>query len=135
VLGRGAFKTVYGAFDTQEALEVAWNKLNVERLSQDLRNKLENEVIFLGKLDHQNIIKLYDSFKSSGPDGIESFDFITELMMSGNLKEYLKKAKVIKLKVIRRWCSNILAAIAYLHKKGIMHRDLKLENRMFESIF
>jgi serine/threonine protein kinase/ankyrin repeat protein len=128
VLGRGSFKTVYNAFDSHESLEVAWNKLHVDRLMPEERKKVYNEVTLLRRLDHKNIIKLYDSFVSPGADGTESVDFITELMMSGTLKEYLKKAKVVKLKVIRRWCSNILEAIVYLHEQRIMHRDLKLDN-------
>lgn len=134
VLGRGSFKTVYAAFDTHDALEVAWNKLHVDRLSPEERNKVMNEVSLLRSIDHKNIIRLYDSFLCPDVDGSEGLAFITELMMSGTLKEYLKKAKVVKLKVIRRWCSNILEAIAYLHERRIMHRDLKLDNRKYSLL-
>lgn len=133
MLGRGSFKTVYAAFDTHDALEVAWNKLHVDRLTAEERNKVMNEVSLLRRIDHKNIIRLYDSFLCPDADGSESLAFITELMMSGTLKEYLKKAKVVKLKVIRRWCSNILEAIAYLHERRIMHRDLKLDNRKLKG--
>ncbi|CDF40474.1 Serine/threonine protein kinase [Chondrus crispus] len=130
ILGRGSYKTVYKAFDTEEALEVAWNKLHVDRLSAHDLEKVSNEVSLLRQVDHKNIIHFYDFWPGSDANGNQTINFITEQMMSGTLKEYLRKAKAIKLKVIRRWCSNILAAIAYLHNQEppIMHRDLKCDN-------
>ena len=61
---------------------------------------------------------------------MKTIDFITELMTSGTLKDFLKRAKAIKLKGIRRWSFNVLQAIQYLHSMDppIMHRDLKCEN-------
>ncbi|KAI0566278.1 Serine/threonine protein kinase [Gracilaria domingensis] len=130
VLGKGAYKTVYEAFDTEEALQVAWNKLHVDRLSEHDLEKVSNEVSLLAKVTHKNIIKFYDSWRGVDSNGNQTINFITEQMMSGTLKEYLRKAQAIKLKVIRRWCSNILDAIAYLHTQTppIMHRDLKCDN-------
>lgn len=130
VLGKGAYKTVYKAFDTEEALEVAWNKLHVDRLSEHDLEKVSNEVSLLRQVEHKNIIHFYDTWRGTDSNGNHTINFITEQMMSGTLKEYLRKAKAIKLKVIRRWCSNILEAIAYLHNQDppIMHRDLKCDN-------
>lgn len=130
VLGRGSFKTVYAAFDTVDALEVAWNKLHVDRLDEAEKKKIINEVRLLGQINHKNIIRLYDSFTccNANADSEGSIAFITEQMMSGTLKQYLKMAQNVKLKVIRKWCSNILEAVAYLHERRIMHRDLKLDN-------
>lgn len=130
VLGKGAYKTVYKAFDTEEALEVAWNKLHVDRLSEHDLEKVSNEVLLLRQVEHKNIIHFYDTWRGHDVNGNQTINFITEQMMSGTLKEYLKKAKAIKLKVIRRWCRNILEAIAYLHNQTppIMHRDLKCDN-------
>lgn len=130
ILGRGAYKTVYKAFDTEEALEVAWNKLHVDRLTDYDMEKVSNEVSLLRQVEHKNIIRFYDTWHVGDANGNQTINFITEQMISGTLKEYLKKAKAIKLKVIRRWCRNILEAIAYLHscKPPIMHRDLKCDN-------
>ncbi|CAN8070725.1 unnamed protein product [Agarophyton chilense] len=130
ILGKGAYKTVYEAFDTEEALQVAWNKLHVDRLSEHDLEKVSNEVSLLRKVTHKNIIKFYDSWRGADSNGNQAINFITEQMMSGTLKEYLRKAQAIKLKVIRRWCSNILDAVAYLHTQTppIMHRDLKCDN-------
>lgn len=121
---------MYRAFDTDEALEVAWNKLHVERLSKHDLEKVSNEVDLLKRVKHKNIIRFYHTWTNPTGNGAQTIDFITEQMTSGTLKDYLKKAKAIKLKVIRRWCSNILEAVAYLHTQTppIMHRDLKCAN-------
>lgn len=130
VLGHGSYKVVYKGFDTHEAMEVAWNKLQVDRIPDAQLEKVEFEVDLLKRLDHKNIINLFDSWRGKSPKGKQSLDFITELMSSGTLKEYLTRARAMKLKVIRRWCHNLLEAIAYLHSQSppVMHRDLKCDN-------
>ena len=131
MLGRGAYKYVYKAFDNENALEVAWNKLDVDRLSKLELSKVSKEVELLEKVNHKNIISFFGYWQNVNEgSGSTSMNFITELMMSGTLKEYIRKAKAIKLKVIRRWGCNILEAIEYLHTQNppIIHRDLKCDN-------
>lgn len=130
VLGRGSYKIVYKAFDTHEATEVAWNHLQVDRIPENQLSKVRFEVELLRRLDHKNIINLFAAWRGKGPKGKHTMDFITELMSSGTLKEYLTRARAMKLKVIRRWCHNLLEAITYLHAQNppVMHRDLKCDN-------
>lgn len=132
VLGKGSYKIVYKGFDTHEAVEVAWNKIQVDRIPPDQIRKVQSEVELLGRLNHRNIIGLFHSWcpETKDPDGKLGMDFVTELMSSGTLKEYLTRSRVMKLKVIRRWCYNLLDAIAYLHEQDppVMHRDLKCDN-------
>ena len=57
--------------------------------------------------------------------------FITELINGGTLRKYVKKIKNIKLKVIKKWCNEILHGLIYLHEQkphAIIHRDLKCDN-------
>lgn len=130
VLGRGSYKVVFKAFDTHEAMEVAWNKLQVDRIPQAQLAKLQFEVDLLARLQHKNIINLFASWRGKKVKGKQAMDFITELMSSGTLKEYLTRARAMKVKVIRRWCHNLLEAISYLHEQNppVMHRDLKCDN-------
>lgn len=129
-LGRGSYKVVYKAFDTHEAMEVAWNHLQVDRIPEKQLSKVRLEVELLKRLDHKNIINLFAAWRGKTSKGKPTMDFITELMSSGTLKEYLTRARAMKLKVIRRWCHNLLEGITYLHAQNppVMHRDLKCDN-------
>jgi len=129
-LGKGAYKTVYKGFDKKNAIEVAWNKLSLSRLSEAELSKVSQEVELLRGLKHKNIIACFASWETTNKSGHKTIHFITELVMSGSLKEYLQRSEGVQLKVVRRWCLNILEAISYLHSRDppIMHRDIKCDN-------
>ena len=63
-LGKGAFKTVYEAFDTEHANLVAWNQVDRGNLSGDKYDEFLREVLVLKDLDHRNIIKMSDWWES-----------------------------------------------------------------------
>ncbi len=130
LLGRGASKAVYKAFDLEEGVERAWNELIVDHLSVESAEKIISEIQILTQLDNENIIKFYHSWVRPSGKYYDVF-FITELMTSGTLKSYLQKTKgPIKLKVVKGWCRQILNALLYLHTMvpPIIHRDLKCDN-------
>lgn len=100
------------------------------RLTDAELEKVSREVELLERVNHPNIINFFAGWHSVDTNGRKHMDFITELMTSGTLKEFIRNAKSIRLKVIRRWSYNILEAIHYLHSfdPPIMHRDLKCDN-------
>ncbi|XP_010782811.1 serine/threonine-protein kinase WNK3-like [Notothenia coriiceps] len=80
-------------------------------------------------LQHPNIVRFYDSWESA-LRGKKCIVLVTELMTSGTLKTYLKRFKVMKPKVLRSWCRQILKGLHFLHTRTppIVHRDLKCDN-------
>ncbi|XP_026713562.1 serine/threonine-protein kinase WNK2 isoform X12 [Athene cunicularia] len=80
-------------------------------------------------LQHPNIVRFYD-FWESCVKGKRCIVLVTELMTSGTLKTYLKRFKVMKPKVLRSWCRQILKGLLFLHTRTppIIHRDLKCDN-------
>ncbi|KAJ6875623.1 serine/threonine-protein kinase WNK3 [Populus alba x Populus x berolinensis] len=129
VLGRGAFKKVYRAFDELEGIEVAWNQVKVADLlrnSVDLE-RLFSEVHLLKTLKHKNIIKFYNSWVDTKNENI---NFITEIFTSGTLRKYRQKHKHVDLRALKKWSKQILEGLLYLHSHDppVIHRDLKCDN-------
>ncbi|XP_078061376.1 serine/threonine-protein kinase WNK2-like, partial [Mustelus asterias] len=128
-LGRGAFKTVYKGLDTETWVEVAWCELQDRKLTKAEQQRFKEEAEMLKGLQHPNIVRFYDSWEST-LKGEEVHCAGHELMTSGTLKTYLKRFKVMKPKVLRSWCRQILKGLHFLHTRTppIVHRDLKCDN-------
>ncbi|CEP00868.1 non-specific serine/threonine protein kinase [Plasmodiophora brassicae] len=126
-LGSGAYKSVWLAYDTDLGIEVAWNTVELKRLPEREKVRLKSETDILKNLNHNCIINFYNSWEN--PDA-EQVIFTTEIVTSGTLKQYVSRFKPVKLKVIKKWCRQILQGLCYLHSKTppIIHRDLKCDN-------
>ncbi|KAJ1688653.1 hypothetical protein LUZ63_012808 [Rhynchospora breviuscula] len=128
-LGKGAYKKVYKAFDQLDAMEVAWNKLSIDKMLQSPQNlsRLYSELHFLKTLHHENILKFHTSWVD---DQSRYINIITELFTSGSLRAYRKKHQQVDLKAIKNWARQILRGLVYLHNHNppIIHRDLKCDN-------
>ena len=122
ILGKGAYKVVWKALDREEGIEVAWNCLQTTKSEF---NELSQEIEILTKVRHPNVINFHDSWYMDG-----EFIFITELMTSGTLREYITKFKNPSIKVIKKWARQVLKGLTYLHSHNppIIHRDLKCDN-------
>lgn len=129
LLGTGAVKKVYRAFDQEEGIEVAWNQVKLRSFSNDpsMIDRLYSEVRLLRSLKNNNIIALYDVWldKLHG-----TLNFITEVCTSGNLREYRKKHRQVSLKALKKWSKQILKGLHYLHSNDpcVIHRDLNCSN-------
>ncbi|KAL5806749.1 hypothetical protein ACOSQ4_029482 [Xanthoceras sorbifolium] len=129
ILGKGAMKTVYRAFDEVLAMEVAWNqvKLNDVFRSPEELQRLYCEVHLLKNLNHDSIIRYYTSWIDVDR---RTFNFITEMFTSGTLREYRQKYQRVDIRAVKNWARQILRGLAYLHGHDppVIHRDLKCDN-------
>lgn len=124
-LGRGAYKIVYKAIDRDLGIEVAWNEIRVDK-GADF-DKLWKEITILQQLSHPNVLVCHNAWLDEKNLYVA---FITECMTSGTLRQFMKKAKSVKLRVIKNWCIQILEGLNYLHTRDppIIHRDIKCDN-------
>ena len=86
---------------------------------------IEREISILKKLNHYNIIKLYNIIQT------ENFIFlIQEYVPNGELLHFLENSENMNLSEIQicKIYQQIISGIEYLHEIGVAHRDLKLEN-------
>ncbi|KAK1785599.1 hypothetical protein P4O66_018954 [Electrophorus voltai] len=104
-------------------------RFHTRRLTKVERQRFSEEVEMLKGLQHPNIVRFYDSWKST-VKGHKCIILVTELMTSGTLKTYLKRFKEMKLKLLQRWSHQILKGLHFLHTRAppIIHRDLKCDN-------
>ena len=88
-------------------------------------NKLLDEIIILKNLDHPNIMKLYEFFEDK-----KYYYMVSEFCDQGDLYDKLEKLKYMNQIVVKFLMEQIFNAVAYLHSKGVLHGDIKLENIM-----
>ncbi|XP_020235055.1 probable serine/threonine-protein kinase WNK9 isoform X1 [Cajanus cajan] len=129
ILGKGASKTVYRAFDEYEGIEVAWNQVKLYDFLQNPEDleRLYSEIHLLKTLKHKNIMKFYTSWVDTANRHI---NFVTEMFTSGTLRQYRLKHRRVNIRAIKHWCRQILEGLLYLHSYDppVIHRDLKCDN-------
>lgn len=129
LLGSGAVKKVYRAFDQEEGIEVAWNQVKLRNFIGDeaMIARLYSEINLLRTLDNKNIIRLYREWRDTRRN---TLNFITEVCTSGNLRDYRRRHRHISMQAIKKWCQQILKGLHYLHthQPCIIHRDLNCSN-------
>ncbi|VVA17444.1 PREDICTED: probable serine/threonine- [Prunus dulcis] len=129
LLGHGAVKKVYRAFDQEEGTEVAWNQVRLRTFSEDptLINRLYSEVKLLSTLKNKYIIVCYSVWRDEAHN---TLNFITEVCTSGNLRQYRKKHRHVSIRALKKWSRQVLEGLEYLHthEPCIIHRDLNCSN-------
>ncbi|KAK6929965.1 Protein kinase domain [Dillenia turbinata] len=129
ILGKGASKTVYRAFDEYEGIEVAWNQVKLHDFLQSPEDleRLYCEIHLLKTLKHRNIMKFYTSWVDTANRNI---NFVTEMFTSGTLRQYRLKHRRVNIRAVKHWCRQILCGLLYLHSHDppVIHRDLKCDN-------
>lgn len=124
-IARGAAKLVFKALDEHEGVEVAWNEMDTGAVVDS--RKVTHEVQLLARLRHPNVIRFCDAWVDQER---RCLVFITELMTSGTLAEFIARhgGGVMKTHVIAKYGIQILQGICYLHSQNIIHRDVKCHN-------
>eukprot|EP00047_Mylnosiga_fluctuans_P002241 m.223738 g.223738 ORF g.223738 m.223738 type:complete len:603 (-) comp10974_c0_seq1:1235-3043(-) len=123
------FRRSFVGYETDEGFMVQWNEMQISsKKSRKDREELSNVLGTFRTLQHDNIAKMFDFWF----DKQNRLVYITELMTSGTLQQYLlkneKNQKPIQFKVWQRWCLQMLSALKYLHKNGLPHSDLSSRN-------
>jgi serine/threonine-protein kinase len=127
-LGQGGMATVYRAYDPMFEREVALKILKRESLKDaQVRERFERETKIIARLEHAAIVPVYDV----GRDRDQLF-FVMRYMTGGSLIERIQRG-TLSLAEIGHILQRIAAALDYAHSKGVIHRDVKPGNILFDE--
>jgi len=126
VLGRGCFGVVREC--TQRKTGCIYAVKSVRKGGNDCY--LENEINVLSVVDHTNIMKMIDYYEE--PHHVH---IVTEKYCGGDLFDKMESlsAGCFTESMASNVIKSLLSAIDYLHDNGIVHRDIKLENVLYED--
>jgi len=130
-LGRGATAHVFKCVRGEDHFAV--KVIDLERLRMQprfhyLQRILERETDLLLHLRHEKIVQIRDVFKTP-----EKLFLVLDLVEGGDLFEHLYNKGMLSEDEARYVFVQIVDALAYIHSKNIIHRDLKLENILVDS--
>ncbi|KAL8242787.1 hypothetical protein R6Q59_013089 [Mikania micrantha] len=134
LIGCGAFGRVYMGMnlDSGELLAVKQVSVVVNTASKDKTQahirELEEEVKLLKNLSHPNIVRYLGTAREE-----DSLNIFLEFVPGGSISSLLGKFGSFPESVLRMYTKQILLGLEYLHKNGIMHRDIKGANILVDN--
>ncbi|CAD8057194.1 unnamed protein product [Paramecium sonneborni] len=129
MMGLGVFgKVLIAKMKTNSEKLFAIKMIEKEKMNGK-ETQLANEIYFLQRLDHPNIIKFYEVYQNN-----LYFYICMEYCAGGELHERIPKySNAFTEKQTQQIAFKLLSAIAYIHEQGIIHRDIKPENILFSQ--
>ncbi|MCF8416052.1 MAG: protein kinase [Crocinitomicaceae bacterium] len=125
VLGEGGMGTVYLGEHTNFDRKVAIKAIHPHLAkNEEIRQRFKNEAATMARLQHPNIVSLYDYFTDD--DGLY---LIMELVEGVELESYLQNiGSPLDEHVSAAFMKQLLEAFSHAHDKGVVHRDIKPAN-------
>jgi hypothetical protein len=133
LLGSGSFGRVYLGLDDELGLLMAVKQVPlahsgansdpaVRAADEQRLAKLAKEISLLAQLQHPNIVE-YRGMNIDGEAG--QVNIFMDYVPGGSIAHLLKRFGTFSEKLVRRYTKEILQGLAYLHLKGVVHRDIK----------
>ncbi|KAL8710116.1 MAG: hypothetical protein Q9220_005199 [cf. Caloplaca sp. 1 TL-2023] len=128
-LGEGEFGKVKLGWRRDGSVQVAVKLIRREALGGNPSRlpKIYREINILRGLSHPNIVRLHEMTETDKYIGI-----VLEYASGGELFDYILLHRYLKDNAARKLFAQLISGVGYLHKKGIVHRDLKLENLLLD---
>ena len=133
-LGRGAMGNVYLAHDTVSGRAVAIKTLALASEFEGIeltqaRERLFREADMAGRLKHPDIVTTYDTGEAQGQALIAM-----EYVNGHDLFRYTQPARLLPVPTVLHVAARVARALAYAHRQGVVHRDVKPANVMIDAL-
>lgn len=131
MLGKGAMGVVYMAFDPHIERIVALKTIRKDLLKDSadagLIARFKNEAQAAGRLNHPNIVAVYEYGESA-----DTAYIAMEFVQSTPLGALLAAGRLHPRASVMAWMTQLLKALDYAHGKGVVHRDIKPDNLLID---
>jgi serine/threonine protein kinase len=139
VIGKGAYGTVYKAIWREVGRHVAIKRVTRDRLSSDEEKALQAEIDLFKHLKHQHIVNYIEAVDA---DNSPFVDIVMEFVEGGSLFSIIQQLNPYRSQgaeagsschffaetVVASYIVQVLRGLCYLHKQGVVHRDIKGAN-------
>ncbi|ENN78011.1 hypothetical protein YQE_05497, partial [Dendroctonus ponderosae] len=126
-IGKGNFAVVKLATHIVTSTKVAIKIIDKSALDEENLTKIFRETAILKRLRHPHITKLYQLMETK-----QTIYMVTEYASNGEIFDHLVAKGRMAEPEAKRVFSQIVAAVAYCHSQGVVHRDLKAENLLLD---
>eukprot|EP00933_Yihiella_yeosuensis_P014947 TRINITY_DN13183_c0_g6_i1.p1 TRINITY_DN13183_c0_g6~~TRINITY_DN13183_c0_g6_i1.p1 ORF type:complete len:559 (-),score=108.52 TRINITY_DN13183_c0_g6_i1:304-1980(-) len=129
VLGKGMSGSVVSATCKHSPQQkYAVKSFNLKGLQQGEFEHLSSEVEIFLSMDHPRVARLMAVYESE-----DQLSLVMEAMEGGELYSRIQKRKVFSEEDAADAAKQMLEAVSYIHHEGVVHRDLKLENFLYDA--
>ncbi len=129
LIGKGAFGKVTLGINKLTGKQVAIKTIDKSYMKDDFsRKKVFQEVYILKKTRHANVIRLLEVF-----EGPKHLFIVMEFAPGGDLLKYVKKKGRLSETEARRLMRQIVFGLGHIHSRGVLHRDIKLDNILLDA--
>ena len=122
-IGRGGMAAVFLAKDSRHDRDVAIKILNTEVNTPFAQQRFEREIRVLARLQHPNILPVFDSGIAAG-----RLWYAMPYVEGESLRARLDREKIIDPSAATTILCSLADALNYAHESGVVHRDIKPEN-------
>lgn len=128
LLGQGNFAKVYYARDIKNGQSVAIKVIDKEKtLKAGLNEQIKREISVMKLVSHANVLQLYEVMATKSKIYI-----VLEYAKGGELFNKVAKGR-LKEDIVRWIFQQLISALDCCHRRGVYHRDLKLENLLIDE--